>query len=480
MVKKLLVILFLFINYNLWADTYYVATTGDDGDPGTLAEPWLTWNYAFNQLSAGDTLFIRGGTYNTTGLAGGGNWCGVYVSNSDGTLGNEIVVSAYWNGNAYEEPRLDCSTFDDEPDFRYGVLLSGCDYWHIIGLTVQGVPDKTGNLRAYGFSIQSSNYITYYNCVGRYNGGPGFAINGFCDYSIYLYCDAYSNYDENCRQGEDADGFIASHYGSSGGYHTYYYRCRAWNNSDDGFDRLTSEGEGENDGGYFVWNQCWSWDNGYGTNGDGWGFKLESASGYETGYPVQQILVNCLSFYNKAGGLSVNEGGRVQTLIYNNTIYHNGSQGIYSDDDEAVHYFYNNISFDNGASNYVDQSNFTDANNTWNSISVDALDFVTLDTTGVSGARDIGWNLPDLSVFKLEEGSNLIDAGTISLTFPAYFTDYFGAYPAYNDDAYDLGAYEFGEEIVIPPSTQTGIVKYKRGDTWVPVISGNKLIIKNE
>jgi len=42
---------------------YYVAKTGDNADPGTLAEPWETITYAESQVAAGDSVFIRVGTY---------------------------------------------------------------------------------------------------------------------------------------------------------------------------------------------------------------------------------------------------------------------------------------------------------------------------------------------------------------------------------------------------------------------------------
>jgi parallel beta-helix repeat protein len=40
-----------------------VAANGNDGNAGTLASPWLTIQYAVDQLNAGDILYIRGGTY---------------------------------------------------------------------------------------------------------------------------------------------------------------------------------------------------------------------------------------------------------------------------------------------------------------------------------------------------------------------------------------------------------------------------------
>lgn len=42
---------------------YYVSPEGNNGYPGTMDQPWKTLRFAASQLRAGDTLFIRGGTY---------------------------------------------------------------------------------------------------------------------------------------------------------------------------------------------------------------------------------------------------------------------------------------------------------------------------------------------------------------------------------------------------------------------------------
>jgi len=47
----------------LQGTTYYVAPDGDDSNPGTEAEPWQTIQKAADTLLAGDTVYIRAGTY---------------------------------------------------------------------------------------------------------------------------------------------------------------------------------------------------------------------------------------------------------------------------------------------------------------------------------------------------------------------------------------------------------------------------------
>src|SRR4051812_11231534 len=46
--------------------TVYVSLNGSDGNDGALGSPWQTLRYAVAKLRSGDTLYIRGGTYNTS------------------------------------------------------------------------------------------------------------------------------------------------------------------------------------------------------------------------------------------------------------------------------------------------------------------------------------------------------------------------------------------------------------------------------
>src|SRR5690606_20456961 len=67
---------------------YYVATDGDDSNPGTFEEPFRTIGHGADQLVAGDTLYIRGGVYQEYL-----NWDDHF--NAKGTEGNPITVAGY-------------------------------------------------------------------------------------------------------------------------------------------------------------------------------------------------------------------------------------------------------------------------------------------------------------------------------------------------------------------------------------------------
>ncbi len=69
---------------NALSGIFYVSPSGSDANPGTLALPWKSLGTSVNKLSAGSTLYVRGGTYHET----------VYMSVS-GTSSAPITISGY-------------------------------------------------------------------------------------------------------------------------------------------------------------------------------------------------------------------------------------------------------------------------------------------------------------------------------------------------------------------------------------------------
>jgi hypothetical protein len=73
------------------ATDYYVATTGSDSNAGTMDAPFATLQKGANVAAAGDTVFIRGGTYKIATPASAG--AGIQFSKS-GT--SDTYRIKYW------------------------------------------------------------------------------------------------------------------------------------------------------------------------------------------------------------------------------------------------------------------------------------------------------------------------------------------------------------------------------------------------
>ena len=167
-------------------------------------------------------------------------------------------------------------------------------------------------------------------------------------------------------------------------------------------------------------------------------------------------LTNCVAFDNKAKGFDQNNNEGTMSLI-NCSGYHNGAANYRITRTLVAGQtltLKNCVSYDGK----VDLGDFAiQETNSWMApFSVTANDFLTLDTTGVSGARKADGSLPDVPFFHLAKGSDLIDAGT-DVELP-----YFGSAP-------DLGAFEYD------PST--GVADLQLEDLKA-YFSGNELVIR--
>src|SRR6516164_6062657 len=78
---------------NAAADEYYVAPTGDDSNPGTQDQPFATLQKGANTAKGGDTVWIRGGTYQVVTPANSG--AGIAFTKSGTSDTDRIKYWAY-------------------------------------------------------------------------------------------------------------------------------------------------------------------------------------------------------------------------------------------------------------------------------------------------------------------------------------------------------------------------------------------------
>jgi parallel beta-helix repeat protein len=135
------------------AATYHVASTGNDGNPGSAAQPWATLQHAADSIAAGDTVYVHAGTY------AGGHFT------TDGTPSARILLAA-WPG---EMPVVDT----DNPETPDGINLEGASYMTVRGFTVTGVT------RA-GIRAVLCQDVEILDNVLDQNGRWG-VLTGFCD-----------------------------------------------------------------------------------------------------------------------------------------------------------------------------------------------------------------------------------------------------------------------------------------------------------
>jgi len=393
---------------------YYVATDGSDSNPGTVDQPFETVGQAQSRASAGDLVCIRGGTYAFSGTG----TVGVSFTKS-GQAGNPIMYWAYPG----ETPVFDLSNLT--PGGRVTGLDVHCGYIHLRGLEVTGVHQYQGGQDSWGVRIQGSGNIIE-NLNVHHNDAPGIFITSGAD-NLILNCDSHHNYDY-LEDGGSGDG-IGCH---SSGSNNVIRGCRAYDNSDDGYDFINASGS-------CMVESSFAFRNGYVPDtttgaGNGAGFK---AGGYgsppnvPSGGAATHAVRNCVAFGNRAQGFYANHHpGRID--FYNNTAFRNSvNYNMLADDGyPSSHEIHNNVAMSPGTA-ISNLTGGTDTFNSWNlSVTVSSDDFLSVDEALAEAVRQADGSLPNVDFMRLAAGSDLIDAGT-DVGLP------------YNGSAPDLGAFEY-------------------------------------
>ena len=424
-------------------NAYYVATNGNDSNPGTFSQPWATWQHALDVATAGDTVYIMGGVYYPANRLISGAYNGAVRLNRSGTASNYIKIWAYPG----QTPILDGRDVVGNAR-HYGLNFEDCSYYHLKGLTIRNFTEY-GKVRncpiAVGVRLfRSSHFIIERMVV--HDCGDGFSSSGLSDYNHYIDCDAYNCYDYTDAGGY-ANGFTLTSYQAGAPCHLTLTRCRAWGNSDDGFDFFASDGSYR--GGYITLDTCWAFKNGWGPggNGNGSGIKLGKVFGRESG--IQRTVINCLCFENRLIGFdeSMDDGAFVDVNMYNNTSYGNGSQGFLFNFTyrSGTVTFRNNVSYNNARPDAFRSSGIVHDHNSWDiPLSLSNSDFKSLSSVGMDAPR-VNGALPVLDFLKPSSSSKLLRAGVnVGLTYD-------GAGNRWNTPP-AIGAYEFVTVAPEPPS----------------------------
>jgi len=136
------------------AATYYVATNGDDSNPGTEALPWATITKAASTLVAGDTVYVKEGTYSE-----------IVSPVNSGTEGNYITYAAYPGHTVINDLNGVSTNFWDA-----GFVTTGKSYIKVSGFQIKNCTGGFGLL-----AQENSHHIIFENnyTYNTYNSGIG-------------------------------------------------------------------------------------------------------------------------------------------------------------------------------------------------------------------------------------------------------------------------------------------------------------------
>jgi hypothetical protein len=123
---------------NVLGAEYYIAGTGcDDSYAGTEAQPWCSIQRSIGKLIAGDTLYVKNGTY-----------VNVYLTGKSGTASQPITVKAY-PGHA---PVIQGSGYSTGGRNRF----TDCNYFVFDGFTVTNMNQGVFIESSHDFTLQNS------------------------------------------------------------------------------------------------------------------------------------------------------------------------------------------------------------------------------------------------------------------------------------------------------------------------------------
>jgi len=396
---KLTAFLFAFsLAASTHATDYYVATTGSDSNPGSSAAPWQTIAHAAAQMDAGDTTYVRGGTYNE----------GMIWFKKSGTESAPIRLL-----NApVERPVINCVD-----NTKVILIAAGSGVGSLIPIgwiTIEGFEIR-GCLS--GLRISNIHDVAFRRNWIHDNKSQGILGNG-----------------KNVL----VDRNIVSHNGN-------FARCAAGLPAEG-----TSTGSSCNkDHGMYVTGTNWVitnnliYDNlavgiqvaGYPVLYDGTRMGLDETYTGATGWLIAN---NTIAYNNYGPGITMWQAGANNDKIINNILYENGQQ-IYSSSAQGIslynsgggHVINNNIFYATGAG----ATSRIDGTSGWQSTYTESGNLTV--NPNFMGAPATMSGVPD---FKLPADSPAIDKG---LTLSQVTWDHDGGKRPFGT-AYDIGAYEFG------------------------------------
>lgn len=372
---------------------WFVAPDGDDANPGTEEAPFATLPRALQVVRRGHVIVLRGGVYHHDQM--------IRIQTPSGFFGEMITLMAYPG----EVPILD---FSGQPRLRdqHGIRLNA-NFWHVKGITVRYAAHN--GIRMDG----SYNILEQVTAYGNHD--TGIHLAGGAAYNLVLHSDSFRNFNydplRTPRIGNAADGFGAK---TNVGPGNRFVGCRAWENSDDGFDFWEAQHT-------ILVENSWAFGNGdaavFGSppnfEGNGNGFKLGG-----NGVRADHVVRRSMAFDNvgasgNAKGFDFNNNPGAMRLEHN-TAFRNGRNFWFPLEPPGgpQPVFLNNLSVRPATQHVALSPNAIVAGNSWQlPVAVTEEVFESTDAALAKGPRRPDGTLPDVPFLRPRPDAPIVDAG---------------------------------------------------------------------
>ena len=431
--KNLFTLILLAIVISISAKSIYIAPGGNDSAAGTIDAPLATLPAAYKKVVSGDTVYFRGGTYKVTDeqvMKYKSPYAYVFALEKAGTASKRTCFMGYPG----ERPVFDFSALNLNGEHRFAAFYLGADYLHLRNFDIIGVPVRIkGHTQSECVSARKGSYCIVENLSMHDNMAIGYYQTAG-SHNLVLNCDAYNNYDaySEGQYGGNVDGF-GCHVSKSSEVGNVFRNCRAWRNSDDGFDLIDCYMPVEIDHGFAFFNgyqptidpkdttEFRSAGDGNGIKGGGFGMSDTKQITFPNGCP-QHYIHHCLAYRNKSNGIYSNHhlgGNRWEYNTSGMNQQHNYSmvnrKGTATtenvDVDGYEHILIGNVSWkgNRGDVTALNTEKCTLANNSFgpDAFMVADVDFVTVSPASFFTSRDAEGNLPEILFLVGKQGRKL-------------------------------------------------------------------------
>ena len=436
MIESIKISCLLLVVISIQSSTIYMATNGNDstGD-GSITKPYKTLMKCQEKASSGDTVYIRGGTYTGFSITSSDTYYNyIHKFSKSGITyqgyNNEKVIfdfefnSKYKLNNGKATKRVSAFfvaknveniTFSDFDVTRVPALT----YDELVAMSSSKLTTQSECFTSYGKNI-------YFNRINAYNNRAiGFYFTGTTSYNVAYRCDSYNNIGYDSATIGNCDGFGAHGTGAK------FIECRAWDNSDDNYDSINSEGKN-------IFDSCWSFRLNLDTSNiqDGTGMKVggfnKDPAAKNKNIPAH-VVKNCITTMSKNNGFYSNHQPGKAATWFNNRAYNNGRANFEMTEGSETWeldsngkvvdicgtrevLFFNmahkyNVGLKEIGSMYGKEGNLysaqiPDANNQYNSwnfrdITLSDDDFLSLDVSELAQDRGSDGSLPSVNFMKL-------------------------------------------------------------------------------